>query len=453
MTEEERKIFDTMLHEQSDEDKVMNFYQELELRYIESFSDNPNRVYDDIKEIVEAIVKDDFIEMQSSLSAILTYMESVVGYKSIIKNLRAQAEENYNNCFNFIYGRIDTQIRIIDKYDLNPLPAISIIENHISLWYKKENKLPLKMNFHLFGEKEEPQSITFTYPDTHLQSLTKANHKIFSKNTSLAMLQQVAFDVTPNKNKQTITYSVNVNMNAKELKGTENITEFDESVLNSVISVVETNNHGVFTAKQLATHLLYGDNPNNSNPSPQRVGAVTKSIEKQRFINIKIDWTEHAKLNKTLSEGDIFKTEGYMLPVTSCEIKMNGQQVNAYRLLELPPLYQYAKSVGQLATHPATMLNVPINLDEKKIVIRDFLLSEIGHMKNNKHWNRTIKLERILETTGDNPATMHTETKSRMNEVIRKMLNYWKKQKYIASYKENKKKSGKGTYSYTIKPE
>ena len=414
-------------------DEANDIYGRIEDRYI---TDRGTKgLLEDAVEIADAIERADF---QQFITARINHISNMIEddvSPDIIERFKPYAIENYKNCFTYIRLAMRVQENALVTDEDAHEELLTIIDRRASLWYDKPSESEEGQISTLLDEVPD---LTFTYPDKYLQSLTKASSRIFDSKIPLTELQQVAIDVTPNKGKSTNSYLVNVDMTAPELKGTENITEFDESIFNAVISVASSNQHGFFTPKQLATHLLYGDNPLNNNPSQQRVGAVTKSIEKQRHIDITIDWTAHGRLNGKIKEGDTLRVKGYMLPVAEYTATINGQKLHGYQLLDIPPLYKYAQSVGQVGTHPVKMLNVPINLDEQKIVIRDFLLKEISHIKNNRAtWNNTITVDRILTVAGVDPGTTTRKKRSLLVKAIRDMLDYWKEKEYIRGYQEN----------------
>ena len=464
-------------------DRVFSFYhqqseiaREVEARYTNSRT--KKQILADAKEIVTAYEKEDFLEHLTQQRPIVE--ETLKSYKrtrklyedrlapdtagnpdaerqnaqiaeyiktssEIYDTMMGYTKENFENCYRVLRHRLRVQYNALANDKAGEEKIDQYIAERVGLWYDKPlgGLAPSRIG--------DTPSLPFSYPESHLQNLTKASYKIFSRKTTLDQLQQFELDITPNNKAVTTSYSVTVDMNAPELKGTENITEYDESVFNSVVSMINANPHGYFTARQLATHLLYGDNPSNSQPSPQQIGAVTKSIEKQRHIDITIDWTDHAKLNG-LPEGATYKVKGYMLPVEEHTVTMNGQEVRAYRLLKNPPLLEYASSVGQIGSHPVKMLNVPINLDEQKIVIRDYILKEILHLKNPKaRWGNTITLEKIITIAGENPDTITRKKKSALLKATRSMLDYWIENRYIIkAYTENLEPNGKSVHSFTL---
>ena len=349
------------------------------------------------------------------------------------KDFERETRESFEGCYNYIISYLDIPLDIFKEDPVYSKKVFSIVEDRVALWYEKPTKWKSKPEK---VEAPELPRVSFRFPSTYQQGLTKANLRLFDNKIPLSALQQIEIDVTPKKGGLTTTYSVYVDMTAPELEGTENVTEYDESVHNMAVSIASSNEYGFFTAKQLATALYYGDNPNKSKASAQQVGAVTKSIEKLRHVDITVDWTEHIKLNSEdqLPEDASYKVRGYMLPVEEHEVIINGQKVKGYRIIAEPPLYKYARSVGQIGATPVKMLNVPINLDQQKLVLRDFLLKEIAHIKNTKSWNRTITTNRLLGIAGEDPETITKQKKSKLLTAVKEMLEHWTKEKDIEGY-------------------
>ena len=437
-----------------------NIYNEAKRRYREDRG--AKGVLEDIRRIVEAYTQEDYLKHLKHIKSLLSLRNSKVikldfgvsekEKEILFTYLENRVMENYYNCYMLLWEYLEEAIKLLDG-EPEKGEALEIIRARVGLWYTPDKPITPRGD----GEPELPSlpKYDFVYPTDFQQNLTKATSTIFSGKNSLEELKQIAIDVSPNKKGLTTTYSVNVDLSAPELKGTENITEYDKSVHNMAISMAKANKHGCFTAKQLATALMYGDNPKNSRPSPQQIGAVTKSIEKQRHIDITIDWTEHIKLNNKGNlpeEVSRYQKKGYMLPVEEHIFTVNGKTLHGYQFIKEPPLYQYASSVGQIGKHPIKMLSVPVNLDQTKIVIRDFLLEEIAHIKNNpKSWNNTISVDRLLDVAGENSQTIEPTKKKRLIKVIKTMLDYWKEEGYITGYKENRAKTtGSPLQSFTI---
>lgn len=406
-------------------------------------------ILEDIASIIEAYTKEDYLAQLNKIKKTFTAerlskLPSERMKEEFSSLMGLYTEENYRTCFSFCFDLVEEPImQLLEPEDVGD--AVEIIKARVALWYEPEPLIELP-------EAPELPNYDFVYPTELQQNLTKASTTIFSSKNSIEALKQIAVEISPNRKGLTTTYTVDVDLTAPELKGTENITEYDKSVHNMAVSIAMVNKYGGFTAKQVATALYHGNN-HNSNISKQQIGAVTKSIEKQALIRLTIDWTDHIKLNNgdTLPE-DVtnYKKTGYMLPVEGHTFTIKGQELHGYRLIAEPPLYQYARSVGQIGQHPIKMLNVPVNLDQSKIVIRDFLLEEISHLKNPSlgYWGKTISVDRLLTIAGEDSQQITRKKKSLLLSSIIKMLEYWKDEKYIKDFKLNRK--AKTIQSFTI---
>lgn len=281
-------------------------------------------------------------------------------------------------------GRIANQIGELDSM---PIEEVEKIKEHISnLGYAEaEETLPVVGDFY--------------YPDNHIESL--ANE-------------------------------------APEFKDTEKLTPFDKSVFNAVVSIFAYNESPYFTAKQIATYLFYGDNPCKSQPSKKQVELVKESIEKQSKIDMSI------KLVK--QEGLEFS--GAMLPVREIAYILYGQKVRGYEMTSTPPLHEYAMHMGLVSNIPSSMLNVPMNLTSEKLVIRDYLLREIGHIMLDSDWNNIISVDTILKQAYEDPKGITRNKRKKELVFIRTALDCWKEKKIIKGYTENKK--GRKIISFTI---
>lgn len=416
------------------------FFKQYELyelalnRYIESFKDNPERVLEDVRKVVRAVNREDFLNMLENrrrayedIDSLDVHMREMLG-EDFKERLRKGLVENFNNYIILLASQIDAQLAVVEAYDIDRSKVNAILDDVAGQFY--ENNEPEDF-------KDAEIAVTFIRPKEHMINLTKANRKIFSNSVTAQQLKQVSFDVSPTRGRNKTPALFMVNVDLKGIESNENLTEFDGGVFNSIVSVIAVNTAPVFTAKQIATHYYYGDNPSNSNPSQQQVGAVTKSIEKMRKADILIDYTDHMRLNGKLKEGERYAVEDYFLPCKKHYITTNGNTFLAYELKNLPPLQVYAEDVNQIGRTDSRALNVPVNLDETKAVIRDYILREVS-IKDDSIC--TIKTDTLLAVGGLDPDSSNYRTKrKRIMDAVDKMLAYWKSEKIIQSYSYTKR--------------
>ena len=370
---------------------------------------------------------------------------------------------DFTECINFFNDMLTNELTIAKDYNLDFNHIATILRHSFNrlgiestqltaelllsrLEAEEEAKHKFNLHLHMFGEEPELKLLeqNFKKPDKYMQEITLLGNKIFNPKTSPEDLQQAEIKIVGNKPYYTLV-DINIYDNVTT---SNNLAPTDWSVFNAVISITRLNN--VFTSKQVAMFLTYGDIDYKGTLSKQKIGNVTRSIEKMRTTTIDIDWTDHAKLCNRLNEGESFKSGGYMLPVETFEFKSRGQKVKGYRLIKHnPPLLDYAESVGQINNVDASLLNVPINLDENKTIARDYLIRLIGGMKNPKSkLSHTIKYDTVLEHAG---MTTDNRTQRKRNiDAIEHMLDDFKSKGFIKGYKVNKQ--GNSKYSITIQP-
>lgn len=102
-----------------------------------------------------------------------------------------------------------------------------------------------------------------------------------------------------------------------------------------------------------------------------------------------------------------------------------------------PILYQYALAQHQVITTDADCLNLPGRMTEKKIAIRDYLISYIrseGH--RNENFSSMVGYQTIYENSG----TKWSDDKrlqAKDRELVNSILNYYKQTGFIYDYKKD----------------
>lgn len=304
-----------------------------------------------------------------------------------------------------------------------------------------ENKEPFNIKFGRSDTAQLAQQI-FSIPENYTQDLTKTSLAIFGKNKLAEGNGQMQIDVSRKNSKEPVYVIVDATFN--DISTTREITTFDESVLNAISSLLETGQI-YFTSKQIAGIVFHGDIGTRSSVSKNQIGAVTKSIEKMRLIDLTINWTEHAKMNNK-TDTVSHKTSGYLLPVDKdVSVKSGGQVIRTYALLNNPPLYTYSRAVGQVNTVPMKLLNIPnVRMDERIAMMRDYMFKQIGHMKNpHSKIQRIMTLDSIMKSAGidleSEEIKSKKEIKSKNVNLIERILQYFRSEGYIKDYEITKK--------------
>lgn len=280
------------------------------------------------------------------------------------------------------------------------------------------------------------QQINFKKPESFLIPTTKVIQKLYDGMTDFTDgVQPVDVGGKKAQGRYIVPVEIFVSASAEALEIQKYLTPYDRQVQNGIFTLIE-NGYTAFTAKQ-----VYEAFAGKTTTSPQIIGHVTRSINKQRTTLISIDWTDHAKMKGLpvdQSRGDYVTTEENLLLLRRVKLRCNGQDLDGFGVIAPPILYRYAKQVGQLSTIDRKLLDVPVNNTESNIILKNYLLERIDTMKKTaKKISNNIAFETLytLTGTGTNPVK-----RNRMRNAVSVMLDTWKDQGYISGYSINKKK-------------
>ena len=335
-----------------------------------------------------------------------------------------------------------------------------------------------------------------------LYPTAQASREIFERSSSYHMITNgINLPINVSKNakcrKEIFTY-VSININALKQQGVSmrHLTPFDEVIHNAVCSIYKAGNTWITYGEVF--RVLCGNN-SKKHMSTLMKKKIAESVFKLGLTWVKIDASAEveAKLlpqdcgnivdpndpnGKAIMHG---KYGGYLLPLNTAEIIINGQVVtDGFRIIADPLLFMYAENKNQIASADIKLRNIPIptNSDskttlettEENVVLVDYLLERVLAAKNqNNHMGNTILYETIYKRLGILSKASYQEysqeekeamanldiqiidTKAYRNKClqirqkVRFILNYWTNCKeceddvssFIKGYKEVKEKN------------
>ena len=272
---------------------------------------------------------------------------------------------------------------------------------------------------------------------------TKVARIISTKNISVSP-EIKPYEITEKNDALTI-----VNLwNDPHITLSQSINQFDMAVMDAVYTII-TNGHLIFTAEQLA-RVLSGDMSQNATDA--KIRKIKNSINKLRYIHIKIDASDEFNTKKN-KEKEQFVFEGYLLPIESLEIKYsaNGKKAVAYEVLTVPALYRYAEILNQIISIPLDLFNTKeyFNDTDEKILIKRYVLKRIFQMKaHNRMYSDKISFQwqgksgemkglyAELGYTPNNSNKWRQTTKPMIKKVVENTLRSLKDKGIISSYTE-----------------
>lgn len=253
-----------------------------------------------------------------------------------------------------------------------------------------------------------------------------------------------------------------------------NFTEYDRQVQDAICSLWEYGDiDHTFTPAMVYRAMTNGKD--TAAPSPQQIGAVTRSIEKQRHIFVQVDASaEFEKRGITDANGKPirFKVDDYLLSLKGLEVTAGGKTVKGYYIKEAPLLLTYSRMTKQLLTVKSDLLDIrridskgciceSVSNTESRITIKGYLLRrieilkyDIARAKDNcrKYRNRRKKdptlpekqpadfmqqsnrvlFETIFAETGQ--TSTNREIQRRNRDYAMQCLDYWKATEHIKGY-------------------
>lgn len=243
-------------------------------------------------------------------------------------------------------------------------------------------------------------------------------------------------EVNVGGNKKEILTIINIDYENKDITLPKSFTAYDRTVLNACISLFEASNE-CFTVDMV--YRCMNGLTDKEKPTPQQKGAITKSLDKMRKLFCHIDFTAEAKARK--NDTTKAELESYILNADKVTLEAGGNEVVGYKFNAKPVLYGYAQYSKQIISIPIGLLNTKkaLSSTDEVIVIREYLIRRIETMKNTKGKSNKILFDSIFqEIELDNNDNSYKTKSKRTRDSIKKILDYWKTEKYIKDYNEYK---------------
>ena len=241
------------------------------------------------------------------------------------------------------------------------------------------------------------------------------------------------------------------------LSGRQPFTEYDRNVYNAVSSLYVYGDPSHVVTPAMVYRAMTGMT-DTEKPTAQQLAAVTRSLDKMRFIRARINCTEELKArrvtlnSKQINGGEI---DTYLLTAEAVKVQAGGHTVSAYRIIKTPILYEYAAAVKQVLTLPASMLDVKeidsggritsrsLPNTEARILIKGYLLRRIEGMKGKNGLSNPIIALFDYQRDGETHAGLYSiagkpdpdrKEAQRIREDAEKMLAYWQATGYISDF-------------------
>jgi len=313
-------------------------------------------------------------------------------------------------------------------------------------------------------EAQEAQEILAVLP--HLQSVIPQKHLI--PNNRLANLLtsgivdagKVAIAVSRPRKKPPVDLICSLIYEGERLKlaGRQTFTEYDRNVYDAVTSlyVFGDPSHIMTPASVYRAMTGMGD---MEGPSAQQIAAVTRSLDKIRFIRAILDCSQELRRQHVSLDGESITSgliDTYLLNASVVQVRAGGRVIRAYKMEKTPILYAYSSALRQVYTVPASLLDIRaldpdtgqashirVKNTESRIQVKGYLLRRIEGMKGRNALSSRVIAFRSYDRAGKHYAGLYEiagspdpdrKTAARIRDYAALVLDYWKAQAYIRDY-------------------
>lgn len=290
-------------------------------------------------------------------------------------------------------------------------------------------------------------------------NISKIAHYISTNSGLVDATEPFELMVMPSKNA-----TVSIALKADEgISLSKNITQYDATIMDAVYSLYI--NGCPYFSPEMVARMISGDL--KKRVSAQKIGSVTKSINKLRHIDITIDLTdEYKKIGKKIDPGIKIIIKSYLLPldVYAAVMPDNGKIVKSrkacyeengeivefevtagYSFNSKPVLYTYAEQHGEIVKFPAKLLSAPkISDTDENTAIKWYLIRRIGALKKAK--NKAALKDIIYYDQEEQQGAFSDlwynksdysnwrDKRGKIHKAITKVLDAYKEENYIQDY-------------------
>lgn len=290
-------------------------------------------------------------------------------------------------------------------------------------------------------------SVTTITPKEHISTVDKLSGKAFDvENDVLYTKKLIAVGVERRGSKKEINTLLSMSFDELEKAGViidaKKLTPFDREVHDAITTLFVEGGNDVMSVEMIYRTMI---GKPKARLAPKQAEAITQSITKMMHTLITIDASQEAKAYGF----DNLKYKGNLLYAEMAIASINNNVIEALHVIKEPVLYTYANRTNRIGRVDMKLLDSPINKNEETIILQGYLYRRILAMQHGQ--NKSIVYDTVYKQLSiDAPsAAALRKKKADVRSKIKTLLDYWKKEKFIAGYVENKR--GQEMYSVTIR--
>ena len=190
------------------------------------------------------------------------------------------------------------------------------------------------------------------------------------------------------------------------------ISGYDKAVMDAIYSIWSDRKDKASEACSMKYTEIYNrmNGGRVTRTSPETYERIQLAIRKLRKLNLVLYIAnDFERVAKYFGMEDLAKhkptearIEGYLLDARQVTFKLaTGKTTMGIRVLSCPILYQYAEAQKQIITVPSEWIDIPGKTTEKKISVRDYLISYIRSEEyRGRNFQKKLSYKAIFEGAG-----------------------------------------------------
>ena len=293
------------------------------------------------------------------------------------------------------------------------------------------------------GTAETIEQTAKNYPSVITNHITKLTFPLDKVNSNI---WRISLPVTQGSDARTVPLEINTANRKNKRKGkpaiinvTLDFSELDEFQIDRPLTPYDFRVMcavgSLYDAGNKITSLseIHEAMGNTGRPSSAQLDKIEKSLITLSKARVKISNEHEIEVNKGYPK---LVYNGPMLLWDAIEAYIDNTLTEAaIQFYKLPPLYSFAKDRNQITAVPQKVLNSPINKTDANLAIENYLLKQIGHMRNSKKFPRKILFKTLYERCGIETPMQ----RKRAPDKIRAYLDHYKEKEtgyFIKGYTE-----------------
>lgn len=433
--------------------ELEEYDRNIKINYIIDRNNDANLIIQDILDEIETVTAQDFEDRLLVNENIYNSALEHASTPEFIKYTEENTKKQYSSFYNYIlYDRIEEIMRALFLWneltlDIEPIPPRGFenvigkmgnikVSNFYAIYEYLDAKIHDKYN-RLYPEQEEPEDLLISQLPQLFKSrelaqyinypLDKLSYLLFKtlgqeEDGQLTFLADTQSTNTKKRNELEIGIICSIKWNDQNTKITKQLTEFDKRIYTVLASAFEC---GIKTLTLNEIHKLMG---NSTTASKVQLDKINNSITKLSSARIYIN-------NKTEIEA------GYKYPVLDFDTQLLefdrvtvNKKTTYIHISKRPILIKIANERKQIDTISPEVFKSPISKTEDNLLLDDYLIVRILHMKNPKNPRK------ILFNTLCKECHINTkQKKQRLPEKLIKFLGQYKKAGLIVDYEMDSK--------------